>query len=245
MYYRILIIFICFFPAKLLADNKNFIEFREQKNFIKVMRIHNINNNIKFEVKKKNIYNWDLRILKKNRLEKDIKKILKLDNISLSNFEIINNNHRFQIRKDNLLDLLKIGFVTSIFNDKKINRNNVWLYNKKEIKKYDINFISKNYNSVIQNENIKKISLIDIFLSKKIYDGYTIDSYHKALIDTDINGLKNICDSCIIDNKLNNSKSVEIILIPRSFYLHFFFSLISAFIFFLLITYFIYEKFKK
>ena len=245
MFIRILIILLVFSFCQAKAINSNFIEFKKQDNFIKIIRVHNINEFIKLKINKKNVYNWDLRILKHDRINADITNLINSNKNSLSNFKKIKNNSYFQIDKFDLVELIDNGFISTITNFEKNEISDLWFYDKSINKNYNLKFISKNYDSIIQNENIANVNILDIFFSKKINKNYEIINHHKYKLNLKIDDLVKICDDCLSINKINNTKSLELILIPKSFYIHFFSSFLSVFIFFLLTIYFFYEKFKK
>ena len=245
MYIRILLILLTFSFCQAKAINSNFIEFKKQDNFIKIIRVHNIDEFIKLKINKKNVYNWDLRILEHDRISADINNLINSNKNDLSNFKKIKNNSYFQIDKYGLVELIDNGFISTITNLKKNEISDLWFYDKRINKNYNIKFISKNYNSIIQNENIENVNFLDIFFSKKVNKSYEIINYHKSKLNLKIDDLIKMCDDCLSNNKINNTKSLELILIPKSYYIHFLSSFLSVFIFLLLTIYFFYEKFKK
>ena len=87
MYIRILLILLTFSFCQAKAINSNFIEFKKQDNFIKIIRVHNIDEFIKLKINKKNVYNWDLRILEHDRISADINNLINSNKNDLSNYK--------------------------------------------------------------------------------------------------------------------------------------------------------------
>jgi len=100
---------------------------------------------------------------------------LKIENIDLKKYKIFNENEDDQASKEELVDYISNGWVTDLGNGKeKEIKHQKWENNKERldyIEKYSIDFISKNFQGTIQNDNLSNGYIWDTWFKEPMADG--------------------------------------------------------------------------
>ncbi len=133
----------------------------------------------------------------------------------LEKYKILDGNEGYQTTKEELMEYINKGWITSLGNGKeKTIEHNKWENNKEEleyIETYNIDFISKNFKGTIQNDNLPSGRLFETWFTKSIENKIThlkANGYANAwIIDPE-----NICKESNCIKNPTGSYDFEIII---------------------------------
>jgi len=106
-----------------------------------------------------------------------------------SSYRILDNNNEDQVSKEELIDFINRGLVTTIGDNKQKEINHKkWGHNKEKsdyTEKYSIDFISKNFKNTIQNDNLKKGTITETWFKTPLDNNknhLTVNGYANSWI---------------------------------------------------------------
>jgi hypothetical protein len=142
----------------------------------------------------------------------------------ISNYKILDGNVEDQANEGELRNFIDKGWVSTLGDGKEKEIKHLkWLDNKERldyIEKYNVGFVSKNFQNSIQNDNLQNGSIFETLFKKTIDDNnshYLADTYSNAwTIDTNkicgLNSSLNEIDATKCIQNLDGSYDFEIVL---------------------------------
>ena len=131
--------------------------------------------------------------------------------VQISNYKVLDGNAEDQANEGELRDFIDKGWVSTLGDGKgKEIKHLKWFDNKERldyVEKFNINFISKDFQNTIQNDNLRNGSIFETFFKKTIDDNshYQVDTYSNAwTIDTN-----KICGLNSSLNKISATKCIQ------------------------------------
>ncbi|MDD4902600.1 MAG: hypothetical protein PHE24_05715 [Patescibacteria group bacterium] len=105
-------------------------------------------------------------------------KVSKVESSNLANYKILDGNEDDQATTDEVKGFINRGYVSTLgdLQEKKI-RHDKWVNNKEVLdynEKYKIDFVSKNFQDTIQNDNLPNGAFYETWFKKPIADNYHI-----------------------------------------------------------------------